>query len=224
MEKEVAGVLVTFFDITTLTAAERQKTILIDELNHRVRNMLTIVIAIAQQTIRYSTSKENFYEAFSGRVRGMSVAYAVVSRQNWGTVTLFDVINSHLLPYLSDDAERIKMEGPEVQCEPTAALALGMVIHELATNAVKYGALLAPGGKLIVKWEVTGGSPPSLLLNWSEEGGPPMTAPYKKGFGMQLVERELNHALSATVEFQSREQGLLAIARIPLDPTLFHLP
>jgi two-component system, chemotaxis family, CheB/CheR fusion protein len=211
------GVLLTFIDITELTAAEEQQRVLVEELNHRVRNMLTVVNAIATQTLSKSPSPEAFVKTFTGRIRAMGTAYGLVSQQNWGEVTLHDVVEGQTKGVADG---RISFDGPAVMCKPDAALALGLVMHELATNATKYGALSSKDGRVAVSWGLRRTSALSLVLEWRETGGPPASAPAHKGFGVQLIERELQHALGGAVAMDYAKGGFSAVITIPLNPAL----
>jgi two-component system CheB/CheR fusion protein len=154
-DSRVDGVLVTFTDITSVVQAEQQQRVMVDELNHRVRNMLTVVISIATLTIRQSSTMEEFSKAFVGRVSALASAYTLLSRDNWTRVPLRDVLTEELRPFMSPDKPRFAVEGEPVLLQPRAALAFGMIIHELTTNAVKYGALSVPDGHVELRWTIT---------------------------------------------------------------------
>jgi two-component system CheB/CheR fusion protein len=216
--KLVQGVLVTFVEVTQILAAEAQQRTLVEELNHRVRNMLTVVNAIARQTLGQTRSPQQFADAFTGRIEAMGAAYGLVSRENWGNVALREVIQEQLRPYELDAADRVRIEGPEVSLEPNAALALGLVIHELATNAVKHGALSVPDGRVAIRWEADSQPPPRLRLHWTESGGPPARRPSRRGFGTNLIERELSHTLDGTASFEFTAEGFSATISFPFDP------
>jgi two-component system CheB/CheR fusion protein len=170
------GAVVTFVDITSLVAAERQET-LVNELNHRVRNMLTVVGAIASQTLERTPAPERFAPAFLGRIEALARAYGLVSREQWGDVALEDVLREEFEPHALSGESRLATSGPRVTLRPSAALALGLVLHELATNAVKYGALSVGTGYVTVMWGVEDGgghgdrAERRLVLRWREGGG-----------------------------------------------------
>ncbi len=144
-DSRVDGTLITFVDVTSIVLAEQHQRMLVDELNHRVKNMLTVVISLVAQTLRRATSLEDFSATFMGRVESLTAAYALLSRDNWSGVSLHEVLQEGLKPYMARDRSNIAMAGPAVTMEPRGALALGMAVHELATNAVKHGALSYPG-------------------------------------------------------------------------------
>ncbi len=207
----VDGTLVTFMDVTTVVRAEKHQRLLVDELNHRVKNMLTVVVSLASQTLRRADDLDTFGEAFLGRVHALSGAYALLSREHWMSVQLRDVVDEEMRPFSGRDMERVTVEGGDVALTPSAALALGMAVHELATNAAKYGALSQPEGRVSVAWTQTpgDGAPPAaplkwLTLDWVESGGPAVSEPARNGFGSLLIQRGLSHELGggATLDFQ----------------------
>ncbi len=216
-EGEVDGVVVTFIDVTKVVESEALGT-LVDELNHRVRNMLAIVQAVARSTMRRVTSLDEFNKVFGGRILALARAHELVSRHGWSDVELRDLIERELEPY-AGKAERLVMEGSSLRLLPKAALALGMVLHELATNAVKYGALSTEGGQVRIRWSMEGlGAARRMVLHWTEEGGPRVPAEIdRRGFGSELIERQLRHDLHGTIETDFAETGLRATLTLPAD-------
>jgi len=211
----VDGVVLTFFDITKVVEGEYLGS-LVDELNHRVRNMLQVVSAVANHTLRRASSLEEFSTVFSGRIRALARAHELVSVGGWAEVPLITLIEKELEPYAAG-ANRLTTSGPSVRLKPKAALALGMVLHELATNAAKHGALSADEGRVEIAWaeEVRAGEL-RFILRWSEHGGPrPDPAPARQGFGSELIERSVRHDLGGTVELTFGEQGLVAVLVLP---------
>lgn len=211
----VDGVVVTFFDITKVVEGEILGS-LVDELNHRVRNMLQVVSAVATHTLRRAASLEEFGTVFSGRIRALARAHELVSVGGWAEVPLLDLIEKELEPYASSP-ERLVLTGSSVLLKPKAALALGMVLHELATNAAKYGALSVSGGRVTIAWsEEDRAGEPRFVLRWSESGGPkPDPAPTRQGFGSELIERQVQHDLGGAVEMTFNETGLSAVLTLP---------
>ncbi len=172
------GSLITFVDVTGIVQAEEHQRLLVDELNHRVKNMLTVVISLATQTLRRSGTLEEFSGVFLGRVHALTAAYALLSRESWSSVLLEEIIAEELRPYMAEDRTNVRIEGPPVPLDPRGALALGMAIHELATNAVKYGALSVPEGNVAVTWGVEQtDAGDHLVLEWVERDGPAVTPP-----------------------------------------------
>jgi two-component system CheB/CheR fusion protein len=217
----IEGVLIIFVDIDRVVKAEEQQRTLVEELNHRVRNMLTIVNAIATQTKTHSPSMDDFVQAFTGRIRAMGAAYGTVSAENWGEAPLRQVLASQLQSFVPEASNRIRLNGPPAYLQPGAALAFGMVVHELATNAVKHGALSTPSGHISVIWkEAEKGGEPVLSLKWIERGGPEAKRPARAGFGSGLIDRELKHALRAQHKFEFGANGFSARMFIPLEKDL----
>jgi two-component sensor histidine kinase len=179
--------------------------------------MLTVVISLASQTLRRAETLETFSEIYMGRLHALTAAYSLLSLEAWQTVTLRDIVKEELKPFTTGDSVNINLDGPVIHLEPRAALAMGMAIHELTTNAVKYGALSVPGGAVRLSWRVeqTEGDR-QLTVEWTETGGPPVTAPTHRGFGMTLIERGLRQDMSAVVEVDFATSGVKARLQAPL--------
>jgi two-component system CheB/CheR fusion protein len=218
-DSTVSGTLVTFLDVTTIVNAEQQQRLLVDELNHRVKNMLTVVISLASQTARRAADLDSFQDAFMGRVRALSASYALLSRENWTSIALREVLDEEMRPFASADRPNLVLDGPDVQLAPAAGLALGMAVHELATNAVKYGALSRPEGRVSVTWrfEQAGTAESCLVITWVEAGGPPVLPPTQAGFGTTLVQRSLSGELAGRAELNYHVTGLRATLTMPLE-------
>jgi two-component sensor histidine kinase len=188
----------------TIARGEMLHDLLIEELNHRVKNTLAILQAVAVQTFHSATRAER--EKFEGRLGALAEAHNLLSTEKWQGSDLQDVIRRVLQPYLLNNPERIRMSGPAVPLTPRLAVVLSMIIHEIATNAAKYGALSNDTGTVAVDWETLDGAKPRLRLSWSETGGPPVVAPVHRGFGSRLIERSARDQLGgeATVDFLPR--------------------
>ena len=219
-DNRINGVLVTFIDVTGLVTAEQHQRLLVDELNHRVKNMLTVVVSIATQTLNRSKSLDGFSESFLGRLRALGTAYSLLSRENWTEVAMRDLLLTAVEAHMTREPDNFSFEGPTVFLKPRGALALGLAAHELATNAVKYGALSVPEGRVDVGWRVADGH---LDWFWAEHGGPKVTPPAQRGFGTTLLERSLAHELNARVEIGFPPTGLRMRLAVPLDPQLIGL-
>ena len=190
---------------TTIARGEMLHGLLIDELNHRVKNTLAILQAIAVQTFRSASKAER--EKFEGRLGALAEAHNLLSTEKWQGSDLQDVIGRVLQPYLLNAPERMRMSGPPVPLSPRLAVVLSMIVHEIATNAAKYGALSNETGSIVLDWEVTPeNGKPMLRLVWAEAGGPLVTAPVQRGFGSRLIERSARDQLGgeATVDFLPR--------------------
>ena len=216
-DRSIDGSLITFTDVTSLVRAEEHQRLLVDELNHRVRNMLTVVLSLAANTARRATSIEQFTQTFIGRVTALNKAYALVSDNGWQTVPLRELAIEELAPVMSDGGHDVVLDGPEILVAPRQALAIGMALHELTTNAVKHGALSVPEGKVRVQWSIRDhDGQERLTLEWIESGGPLVHPPTRRGFGVTLIERGLAHDLGGTVRVEFRPEGLLAQIEAPL--------
>jgi two-component sensor histidine kinase len=190
---------------TTIARGEMLHDLLIDELNHRVKNTLAILQAIAVQTFRSASKAER--EKFEGRLGALAEAHNLLSQEKWQGSELKDVINRVLQPYLINNPARMRMFGPAVPLSPRLAVVLSMIVHEIATNAAKYGALSNDTGTVAVDWEVIEqDARPKLRLIWAEAGGPPVVAPVQRGFGSRLIERSARDQLGGegTVDFLPR--------------------
>lgn len=208
----VDGALVTFVDVTKMVEAENQQRTLVEELNHRVRNMLTVVGVVARQTLAKARSPEQFSESFLARIQAMANTYSLVSRHNWSSISLRDIVVTELQPYLPDREERIAVRGPTVVFEASHALALGLVFHELATNAIKYGALSNDVGHLDVNWGLRNDR---LELHWHESGQPLAATPHHRGFGTELIERQVGMTFRGSVTFDYGHGGLHVTLAFP---------
>jgi two-component system CheB/CheR fusion protein len=213
----ISGTLITFLNITSLIENEQHQKLLVDELNHRVKNMLTVVMSLATQTMRYATTKEEFAEAFLGRIRALNASYSLVSSKKWEKISLNDLVFEEMNPYQSKEKTNFIIEGPEVLLSPPGALSFGMAIHELATNAIKYGALSVSEGVVKISWKFeTIDKMPFLIFTWQEENGPKVRQPDRKGFGMTLIEKGIAHELSAKASITFNEEGVSAILITPV--------
>ena len=216
-DSTVDGSLVTFVDVTQIVKAEQHQRLLVDELNHRVKNMLTVVISLATQTLSRADSLEGFSGVFLGRVHALTSAYALLSRENWSSVQLAEIASEELRPYRNGNGANIRIDGPAMPLASRSALALGMAIHELATNAVKYGALSVPEGDVSLTWTVRNEDDENVLvLDWEEHNGPPVVPPARRGFGSVLIERGLAYDLSGEARIEFLHGGVKASIRAPL--------
>jgi len=205
----IAGV-VTLHDIDAQKQAEEQRTLLLHELNHRVKNTLATIQSIAAQTAQGSTSVPEFVYAFQARLMAISHTHNLLTVSHWQGAELHAILADEIAPYSgADGASRVRVEGEPITLPPGAALMAGLVFHELVTNAAKYGALSVPGGRVAVTWEVahveTGRR---LRLRWVETGGPAVSPPLRRGFGSKLIERGLTQELDGRVQLDFAPQGL----------------
>ncbi len=219
-QTRVAGeVLLTVIlrDITERKRAEDTQRLLLAELDHRVKNTLASVQAIALQTLGASTDPAEFVESFNGRLQALGRAHDLLTRSSWQGADLASLINEQLALGPADADKRISRSGPRVLLEPQAALHLGLVLHELGTNARKYGALSRPEGRLTMRWSLTGEDEETeLRLEWIESDGPPVVAPAQRGFGATLIERSLRYALGGEAQLSFAPAGVTCGISLPL--------
>jgi two-component system, chemotaxis family, CheB/CheR fusion protein len=204
-------------DITAHRRAEEHRDLLVHELSHRVKNTLATVQSIATHTLQNAPTPKSFHEAFMARLMALSNTHDLLMSTNWRGAMLADVIVSELLPYQNENQSRWASEGDDVWLQPNTALALGMALHELATNAAKYGALSQPTGRVEVSRQMcTTDGRRRLHLAWIETGGPTVASPSRTGFGSRLIEKGLAHELDATVQLSFDPKGLRCIIDMPL--------
>jgi PAS domain S-box-containing protein len=212
----IVGGINMLVDITERKQAEQRRQLLMNELNHRVKNTLATVQSIAAQSLKGASDPE-LQKAFDARLVSLSRTHDLLSRETWESASLRELLLLELVPYGSEESKRFIIEGPEITVNPKAALALGLAFHELATNAAKYGALAKPTGQVRVEWDVLRSSEPSTLrLKWTETGGPPVKKSGRKGFGSIVIERGLSLDLDAEVHADFGPGGLVFTADIPL--------
>lgn len=210
-------------DVTQRKQAEERQNALIAELNHRVKNTLASVQSIALQTSLSTRDPAEFVAAFDGRVRALVGAHDLLAANAWQAASLWDVVSRTLAPYFARDGadERVAYSGPPLRFHPEAAVTLHMALHELATNAVKYGALSTPVGTVSVTWTVDRERDPAVVeIVWREQGGPPVAAPTQRGFGANLLERGLARELGGSVEMRFEPQGLVCVMRFAMSAKL----
>jgi PAS domain S-box-containing protein len=194
-------------DVTEAMTAQEQQRLLINELNHRVKNTLATVQSIAAQTARRADSPEDFRDKFEARIIALSKTHNLLTQGGWERAGLRELLALEFAPY---PAEQVRLEGPDLDLAPRQVVALGLVFHELTTNAVKYGALSRAGGCVRVSWRLVLLSPAErrLVLDWREEGGPAVQTPTRRGFGSRLIETSLKGELGGTSRMAFQADGL----------------
>jgi two-component sensor histidine kinase len=202
-----------------LRQREQHLRIMIDELNHRVKNALAIVQSIVSQTLRSLGLKEAS-EAVERRLITLAAAHDVITTENWSGADLRAIIDLAGQPYFREDRPRFEIDGPYLKVPPQTAIALALIFHELATNAVKYGALSVDDGRVRVQWTIAQQSTRAVLqLEWREFGGPPVTVPTRRGFGTRLIERSAA-GMGAEAKLQFQPDGLVYTLRYELTPDM----
>jgi PAS domain S-box-containing protein len=203
-------------DITERKRADEHQRLLVAELDHRVKNVLARVAVVAMYTRQGSSTMDEFVQALDQRIQSMAVAHALLSQVNWQGVCVADIVRHQLAPY-STKANTTAW-GPEVALTAAASEALAMVLHELVTNASKYGALSVPEGRVSVSWECrnSGEAAAVLIMVWREAGGPPTSAPSQYGYGTSLICDLIPHELGGTVDLAFSSDGVSCTIEIPL--------
>jgi PAS domain S-box-containing protein len=206
-------------DTTERKAAEQRQKLLMDELNHRVKNTLATVQSLASQTARGAPTPVAFRERFEGRLIALSKAHDQLTTHHWESADLRELLSGSLAPYAGAAPERVVLRGEDVVLRPRAVLTLAMAVHELTTNAAKYGALSVPGGRIEIRWQPVraGNSPPVLRIDWLERGGPSVAEPDQRGFGSKLIEGSVAAELGGRARLTFGPQGLHCQMEIPLE-------
>ena len=202
--------------------AERQKVeehqkLLMGELNHRVKNTLAVVSGIASQTARNSRSMAAFNENFLARLNSLSRAHTLLTASNWQTTSLRTLIEETLSPHIRPDEGQLRISGPDVFLPPKPALAMSMILHELVTNAAKYGALTQPEGCILIEWGVSSSDSAMLDLFWRETGVPNVRTPRKLGFGSRMIRASIEHELGGVVQVTYGRDGIAYDFAFPLN-------
>lgn len=224
----VATLLLVLARLVTVQAAEdrialswfeQQSSIrnsLTRELNHRVKNTLANVLSIIALTRRRARDLDSFANSLDGRIRALSATHDLLTQSEWGTTPVGAVVRAELAPYAHEGERHLEIEGPEVELAPNDALSLGLAIHELATNAAKYGALSTLDGKVRVRWQLI--TPDLARIEWSEQGGPPVdnASQRKRGFGTDLIEKIVAHELRNPVDLRFEPGGVRCNLIVPV--------
>jgi PAS domain S-box-containing protein len=207
------GLGVRFRDISDRKRAEAHRDLLIGELNHRVRNTLATVQAIAAQTLGSAGVDPGVQRALEARLIALSTVHNVLTEENWSSADLHDLVWSALRPH-GADRPRFTVEGPGLRVRPNGAVALSMALHELCTNAIKYGALSVAAGHVSVAWTA---AQDRFRLHWRESGGPAVAAPGRRGFGSRLIERGIAAELLGAAEIAYEPAGVVCTIEAPLE-------
>ena len=222
----VASLLMLVARLLTQQAQEDQRSIswfaeqnsirdsLTRELNHRVKNTLANILSIVALTRRRSDNVDEFADGIDGRIRALSATHDLLTQSEWGTTPIASVIAAELAPYAHDADHEVVSEGPEVELAPNDALSLGLAIHELATNAAKFGSLSRSGGQVHVSWSLV--NERVAKIRWVESGGPLVDAEPKRGFGMDLIEKIIAHELRHPVDLDFEPDGVRCTLMVPV--------
>jgi two-component system CheB/CheR fusion protein len=214
---KVSGGIAAILDISERRAAEAHQQILLYELQHRVKNIITTIGALATRMMKGSPSLEDFSAAFLGRLRAMADTHELLSRGSWTGAGLRIMIEAALGPQVGRDNPAVNLVGPDLVLAPATAATLGLVLYELATNAMKYGSLSGARGRVDVTWHTEMSDGEKLVLVWAESGGPVPNGPLKDGFGTSFVKRAVEYELAGAAELQLTAEGVRWRIVFPLD-------
>ena len=208
---KTSGIFVEGVDVTDHVHTEQQLTLINAELKHRVKNTLTVVSAIASQTFRAAADKAPVH-AFHDRLAALARAHDLFIKSGWAATPLHDTIETALAPYRSSDGNRFTLAGPPIMIGSKQSLSLALGLHELATNAIKYGALSKPGGSVDISWSIENvADVPTFKFRWQEIGGPEVTPPSRQGFGSVLITRVLKGDFGASLDVHYDKDGLICL-------------
>jgi two-component sensor histidine kinase len=223
----VTGMVGVSLEITERKHAEDRLRLMVDELNHRVKNTLVTVQAVAAQTLRDVDPAVN--AALEGRLQALAAVHDVLTRESWRDAGLDEVIGNALAPFGIAGNARFEASGPPLRLLPRVAVTISMALHELATNAIKYGAWSTAAGRVRIRWEISGGVEPRVRIEWSEHDGPPVATPLLRGFGTRMIERSLGRDLRGIAKIVFDPEGLTctidaALAEIVATTCVIPLP
>lgn len=189
----VTGIIIQGYDVTDQVEASEAQRLLIDELNHRVKNTLAIVQGLAAQSFRDLEGAETARRAFDARLNALAAAHSLLTARNWESAVVADIVSGAVTAAAGADVSRVDLTGPHLPLPPQVGVSLSMMVHELTTNAIKYGALATDTGRVSVDWKVENVEDNrTLTLDWRESGGPPVVSPERLGFGSRLIQRGLS--------------------------------
>jgi two-component sensor histidine kinase/PAS domain-containing protein len=215
---QVTGIFVEGMDVTERTLAAERQSLLVNELNHRVKNSLATVQSIVTQTLRSAPTLGDAKTAIEARILSLARAHDILTEQVWSGASVQDLVHRALQPFVPAGERRIEMDGDRARVSPEQALGLSLALHELATNAVKYGALSPAGGEVRVNWSCEQAEDGAKLrLCWAESGGPPVVPPSRKGFGSRLL-RGLAAQTGGSVDLRYDLKGVICEMVMPISP------
>jgi PAS domain S-box-containing protein len=214
---QISGCVVTMVDLSQRKAAEKQQLLLMAELDHRVKNTLALVQSISSRTLSSEDTLEGYHAAFSGRIQALAATHNLLAERSWNSLQLKDVLISEMAPYVDQGAGRVDSEGLEISISPRAAIALGLIVHELATNAVKYGALSNGIGKVSIAAAARHHPGTPFVFVWRESGGPAVEPSTRRGFGKTVIARSLQYSPQGKAELTLDPSGAVCTISIPAE-------
>lgn len=215
----VVGLIGGSVEVTERKEQEARIRLLMREVTHRSKNLLSVIQAIMRQTATHSLSIDDFQKRFSDRVHSLAGSHDLLVQENWNGAALRDLIRSQLGHYSDLVGSQIALSGPSMQLRPDAAQHIGMALHELATNAAKYGALSEPNGRVAISWSLPAENDDANIcsLRWEETNGPVVTLPTRRGFGRVVIERTVARALNGEVKMEYRPEGVQWCLLFPIE-------
>jgi PAS domain S-box-containing protein len=219
----ITGITGAAVDITERKQSEAHLRLLLRELTHRSKNLLAVIQAMARQTARHGGTVQSFVERFGERVQALARSHDLLIAESWRSVSLGDLVRSQLAYYIDREPDLIAIEGPDIKLRPEAAQSLGLALHELATNAAKYGAMSKSGGHVDISWQDSAkqdgaeetAAHDGFEFTWRERGGPKVAAPKRRGFGSMAIEHNLARALDADVSLDFDADGVTCRISVP---------
>ena len=208
LDGELVGISVIAHDISQRKRNEEHIEFVMRELSHRTKNLITVIIAMARRTARQSDDFDDFEEKFTGRLHGLARSHDLLVQTDWMGASVDELVRSHLSPFITDPSS-LQTNGPDLLLRPEAVQNLGFALHELATNANKFGALCQPGGQIEFSWHIAanGTGEPRVRMRWSESGGPEVVQPTRSGFGSTVIQKLTEASLNATVTTTFERKG-----------------
>ncbi len=204
-------------DVTERKHGDEHRALLAEELNHRVKNSLATIQSIANQTLTHANLAGRGAQGLNARLQSLAAAHDLLTRESWDGATLAEIVRGGPAPVPHRRGRAVQDRGTAVRLPPRLAIAFVMALHELATNAVKYGALSTPARGVILNWDIVDGSQPGRLwLRWEEIGGPPVAEPARRGFGSRMIERCSPPSSGGTAQVEYRSRGVVATVEAPL--------
>lgn len=212
------GIAGSSADVTERKEAEQLQRTLVAELNHRVKNALAVALSVAQHALRSSDNMDQFKESFFGRLTALAEIHGLLTSEQWNGVSMRSLVETATGPFAQPGGPSVCARGSGItRLNSRAAQALYMVLHELSTNAMKYGALSTPEGRVDIEWELdSSDAQGTLVLSWEESGGPPVAKPERKGFGSQLIEKTISYELGGETELAFAPSGVAVKFKLPL--------
>jgi two-component sensor histidine kinase len=216
------GCILTLTEITDRKRTETQQNMLVAELNHRVKNILAIVQSVAWQTLSANQSPADFKQAFDGRLRALSLAHDILTQGRWGHIEFEQLVERSLAPYYgADRGPRAEWSGSDLLLPPNMVVPLSMVLHELSTNAAKYGAFSSEQGRVKIAWRTGDGK---VRFTWAETGGPPVMTEIKAGFGSKLISRVVSYDLAGAADLDFAHDGFRCTLVFPVPQIAAEMP